>query len=47
MNARPVALVSDTRYYVGPHLAERFAERGFDLVLGDPDDSLVRRLQDM
>ena len=47
MNARPVALVSDTRYYVGPHLAERFAERGFDLVLGDPDEALIRRLQGM
>ncbi len=45
MNARPVALVSDTRYYVGPHLAERFAERGFDLVLGDPDPDLVDRLR--
>ena len=45
MSDRPVALVSDTRYYVGPHLAQRFAERGFDLVVGDPDDSLVSRLE--
>jgi 3-oxoacyl-[acyl-carrier protein] reductase len=47
MNERPVALVSDTRYYVGPHLAERFAQRGFDLVLGDPDPALVGRLESM
>lgn len=46
MAARPVALVSDTRYYVGPHLAERFAERGFDLVLGEPDAELVSRLEE-
>jgi NAD(P)-dependent dehydrogenase (short-subunit alcohol dehydrogenase family) len=47
MSKRPVAVVSDTRYYVGPHLAERFAERGFDLVLGDPDEALVERLRAM
>ncbi len=44
MTERPVALVSDTRYYVGPDLARRFAERGFDLVLGDASTDLVDEL---
>lgn len=47
VTARPVALVCDTRYYVGPNLAERFAERGFDLVVGEPDTELVARLESM
>jgi 3-oxoacyl-[acyl-carrier protein] reductase len=45
MTDRPVALVSDTRYYVGPDLARRFAERGFDLVLGDPNSALVAEIE--
>lgn len=47
MSKRPVAVVSDTRYYVGPHLARRFAERGFDLVLGDPTPSLVTEIESL
>lgn len=47
MTARPVALVSDTRYYVGPDLARRFAERGFDLVLGDPTPALVTEIESL
>ncbi|NDA79476.1 MAG: SDR family oxidoreductase, partial [Actinobacteria bacterium] len=47
MSNRPVALVSDTRYYVGPDLARRFAEKGFDLVLGDPSPNLVSELESM
>ncbi|MFM9036710.1 MAG: SDR family NAD(P)-dependent oxidoreductase [Actinomycetota bacterium] len=47
MTDRPVALVSDTRYYVGPDLARRFAERGFDLVLGDPTPALVTEIESL
>ena len=42
---RPVALVADTRFYVGPELARHFATRGFDLVLGEPSDELVVELE--
>ncbi|MFM8564031.1 MAG: SDR family oxidoreductase [Acidimicrobiia bacterium] len=45
MTERPVAIVSDTRYYVGPDLARRFAERGFDLVLGDASSDLVDEME--
>ena len=36
MSSRPVALVADARFYVGPELCRHLAERGFDLVAGDP-----------
>lgn len=38
---RPVALVADAGFYVGPPLARLLAERGFDLVLGDPTPEAV------
>lgn len=38
---RPVALVADAGFYVGPSLARLLAERGFDLVLGDPTPDAV------
>ena len=39
-----VALVCDASFYVGPPLARAFAERGHKLVLGDPEESLVKDL---
>ena len=41
MPERRVALVADGRFYVGPELARLLAERGHDLVLGDPTDEVV------
>jgi 3-oxoacyl-[acyl-carrier protein] reductase len=41
---RRVALVSDAAGYVGPALARLLAERGHDLVVGDPEDGLVDAL---
>lgn len=37
----PVALVSDTRYYVGPELVRALARRGFRVVAGDASAELV------
>ena len=42
--SRRVAIVSDGAGYVGPHLARLLAERGHDLVVGDPADGLVDEL---
>lgn len=42
---RRVAIVSDAAGYVGPHLARRLAERGHDLVVGDPEEGLVAELE--
>jgi 3-oxoacyl-[acyl-carrier protein] reductase len=44
MDERRVALVAGAGFYVGPPLARVLAERGHDLVLGDPDESLVAEL---
>ncbi len=44
---RRVALVADAGHYVGPALARQFAQRGHDLVLGDPADGLVDELSDL
>ena len=41
---RRVALIADAGFYVGPALARLLAERGHDLVLGDPDPDLVDEL---
>jgi len=41
MTNAPVALVSDTRYYVGPELVRAFARRGFRVVAGDAPPDLV------
>ncbi len=42
---RRVALIADASTYVGPSLARLLAERGHDLVLGDPSSSLVAELE--
>ena len=42
---RRVAIVSDAAAYVGPDLARLLAERGHDLVVGDPADGLVDELE--
>lgn len=42
---RRVAIVSDASSYVGPALARVLAERGHDLVLGDPAEGLVPELE--
>lgn len=44
-SSRPVALVADAGFYVGPSLARLLAGRGFDLVLGDPDDAVVEAVE--
>lgn len=41
---RRVALLSDAAGYVGPHLARVLAERGHDLVVGDPAPGVVDEL---
>jgi NAD(P)-dependent dehydrogenase (short-subunit alcohol dehydrogenase family) len=44
--SRRVALVADAGFYVGPALSRLLAERGHDLVLGDPPDDVVDDLRD-
>ena len=44
MSARRVALVSDAAGYVGPNLSRLLAERGHDLVVGDPAPGLADEL---
>lgn len=44
-HGRRVALVADAGFYVGPALALGLAERGHDLVVGDPADGLVEQLE--
>jgi 3-oxoacyl-[acyl-carrier protein] reductase len=43
--ARRVAIVSDASFYVGPDVCRLLAERGHDLVVGDPADGLVAELE--
>ncbi|MGE3588777.1 MAG: SDR family NAD(P)-dependent oxidoreductase, partial [Ilumatobacteraceae bacterium] len=45
MSTRRVALVAGAGFYVGPSLARLLAQRGHDLVLGDPDPSLPAELE--
>ena len=42
---RRIAIVGDAGHYVGPELARHLGARGHDLVLGDPDESLVAELE--
>ncbi|MGZ8752047.1 MAG: SDR family NAD(P)-dependent oxidoreductase [Acidimicrobiia bacterium] len=42
---RRVALVANADFYIGPPLARLLAERGHDLVVGDPEPGLVERLE--
>ncbi len=44
MGARRIAIVSDAGGYVGPALARILADRGHDLVVGDPQPDLVEDL---
>ncbi|MEM7276316.1 MAG: SDR family oxidoreductase [Actinomycetota bacterium] len=44
---RRVAIVANARDYVGPDLARELAERGCDLVLGDPPPELPSELADL
>ncbi|MEA3077795.1 MAG: 2-keto-3-deoxy-L-fuconate dehydrogenase [Actinomycetota bacterium] len=44
--SRRVAIVSDAAGYVGPDLARLLAERGHDLVVGDPAEGLVEALEE-
>jgi len=44
---RRVALVANGDFYVGPSLARILAERGHDLVLGDPSPELVTELESL
>lgn len=41
---RPVAIVANAHFYVGPELARHLARRGFDLVLGEASESLIEEL---
>ncbi len=43
--SRRVALVCNASFYVGPDLARVLAQRGHDLVVGDPADGLVPELE--
>jgi NAD(P)-dependent dehydrogenase (short-subunit alcohol dehydrogenase family) len=45
MTARRVALIAGAGVYVGPDLARILAQRGHDLVLGDPSSDLVAELE--
>ena len=44
-DTRRIAIVGDAGHYVGPELARHLAARGHDLVLGDPDETLVAELE--
>jgi 3-oxoacyl-[acyl-carrier protein] reductase len=44
--SRRIAIVSDAASYVGPHLSRLLAERGHDLVVGDPAAGLVGELSE-
>jgi len=43
--SRRVALVANASFYIGPPTARLLAQRGHDLVLGDPADGLVEELE--
>ena len=45
MAERRVALVANTDFYIGPSLARILADRGHDLVVGDPEPGLVEDLE--
>lgn len=45
--SRRVALVYNAQFYVGPPLARLLAERGHDLVVGDPADGLADELESL
>ncbi len=43
-STRPVAIVANARFYVGPELCRHLARRGFDLVAGDASEDLVHEV---
>jgi 3-oxoacyl-[acyl-carrier protein] reductase len=43
--SRRIAVVSDAAAYVGPDIARLLAQRGHDLVVGDPAEGLVAELE--
>lgn len=44
-NTRRVALVANASFYMGPPLARLLAQRGHDLIVGDPGDGIVEELE--
>lgn len=46
-SSRRVALINNASFYVGPPLALLLAERGHDLVIGDPAEGLVGELESL
>ena len=42
---RPVAIVANGHFYVGPEIALHLAKRGFDLVVGNASSTLVAQLE--
>lgn len=45
MHENRVAIVANASFYVGPALAMKLADVGFDLVLGDPDPEVISHLE--
>lgn len=46
-SSRPVAVVADARFYVGPELCRHLTQRGFDVVAGDPSPDLMEEISAM
>lgn len=44
---RPIAIVANGSFYVGPALARQLAVRGYDLVIGSPKPQLVAELEQL
>jgi 3-oxoacyl-[acyl-carrier protein] reductase len=44
ISSRPVAIVADGHFYVGPELCRHLARRGFDLVVGNASDEITEEL---
>jgi len=47
MTARPVAIVANASFYIGPALSRELARRGYDLVLGDAVPGLEAELRQL
>ncbi|WP_436794304.1 SDR family NAD(P)-dependent oxidoreductase [Actinospongicola halichondriae] len=43
--SRRIAIVANASFFIGPAVARGLAERGHDLVIGDPEDGLVADLE--
>ncbi|MEY4361225.1 MAG: hypothetical protein RL391_531 [Actinomycetota bacterium] len=46
-SSRPVAIVANARFYVGPDLCRHLARRGFDIVAGDAKPELVQEIESL